>query len=62
MDFLFYILGVLDFLIFVMFLDGFVFCLFVVVCFWYTFAVSILEGSRTESDFRCTETAECTDC
>ena len=43
---------------------GFVFCLFVVLFFWYTFAVStvFLRVPKTESDFRCTEKAEFTDC
>ena len=42
---------------------GFVFCLIVVLCFWYTFAVSnvFVRVAKTESDSRCTEKAEFTD-
>ena len=64
----FWIFGFLDvrsfgFLVFVVFSGGFVFCLFVVFCFWYTSAVSnvFLRVPKTESDFRCTEKAEFTD-
>ena len=41
----------------------FVFCLFVVLCIWYTFVVSsvFLRVPKTESDFRCTVKAEFTD-
>ena len=58
------IFGSLCVWIFVVFLGGFVFCLFVVLCFLYAFAVSkvFLRVPKAESDFRCTEKAEFTDC
>ena len=39
------------------------FCLFVVLCLWYTFVVSNVywRVPKTESDFGCTEKAEFTD-
>ena len=56
-----FIFGVLDCLIVVVL---FVVCLFVVLCFWYAFVVStvFLRVLKAESDFRCTEKAEFTDC
>ena len=59
----FWIFGFLDIWIFAVFFGGFVFCLFVVLCFWCTFAVCnvFFRVLRTQSDFRCTEKAEFTD-
>ena len=72
----FWIVGILEFLIFLIldfwscqFFDMcsafcyFVCCLFVVLCFWYTFVVFnvFLRVPKTESDFRCAEKAEFTD-
>ena len=55
--FRFWIFAIFVFLIFVVFFGGAAFCLFVVLCFWYTFAIStvFLRVPKTESDFRCTD-------